>query len=101
MFKMLMTGAAAALALAAAPAHAEPQYTSVNVSYNDLNLASGIGQKRLARRVDSAARKVCGHYAASRVGLTERTRSTACYKKAKADALPRVAMLVERYAKGG
>lgn len=101
MLKMLMTGAAAALALAAAPAHAEPQYTSVSVAYSDLNLASGIGQKRLARRIDSAARKVCGHYATSQAGLAERTRSTACYKKAKADALPRMASLVERYAKGG
>lgn len=101
MLKMLIASSAAAITFAAIPAHAETQRMSVTVAHADLNLGSPQGQKRLERRIDNAARKVCGHYISLQASLAETSRSRACYDKAKADALPRVAALVDRYAKGG
>jgi UrcA family protein len=50
--------AAVAVAFVANVAHAEPM--QAKVGYADLNLASAEGQARLARRIDAAAKAVCG-----------------------------------------
>ena len=77
-----------ALALAAAtiaiPAHAaEVDRNSATVSYRDLDLTSEAGRKTLERRLQQAARDVCGmdeRTTGTRVASRE---SQACYKEAR------------------
>lgn len=99
MHKILAVAAALGLALPAAPALAE--YQSIAVSYGDLDLASPQGQKRLDRRIESAARKVCGYYGRTNASTLESTKARACYKQARAGALTQFAAVVEQRAKGG
>ena len=62
--KTILTLAAAAAALTAAPAAAQPSALadsySVSIAYDDLNLASTKGQRSLDRRIKRAGREVCG-----------------------------------------
>ena len=58
----LLLSALAPLAIgvgATAPAHADAPAPQIKVAYNDLDLQSIDGQKRLSRRVWVAAREVC------------------------------------------
>lgn len=72
------------------------------VRYDDLNLASPAGQERLQRRIDTAARRVCGDANARRVlGLATSTKARACIAKAKANAADQVAALDIKQARGG
>lgn len=59
---------------------------SVTVSYADLNLANSAGIRRLHRRIETAARTVCGHYFNSQV-LELREASRTCYKTAVKTAM--------------
>ena len=52
--------AACGLALAASDAPLAAQVVSVDVAYADLDLTSPQGQSALAKRIDSAARHICG-----------------------------------------
>lgn len=53
---ILMTGAAVSPAIAQAP-------ESVTIGFGDLNLANPAGREALDRRIDGAARQICGEYA--------------------------------------
>lgn len=80
---------AALAATIALPAAAE----SIAVPYEDLNLANPKGQKSLERRIQSAARKVCGvndYRAGPRI---DPPSVTACYKAAIAGASEQVAAI--------
>ena len=91
--------AAAGLAFAG-PAHASDTQ-SIAVQYDDLNLASAAGQERLDRRIETAARTVCGyerHRTGSRI-IDRKTR--ACLDTARSSARARVAEATSSFAKGG
>ncbi|MEM1132413.1 MAG: UrcA family protein [Pseudomonadota bacterium] len=56
------------------------EYRSAKVYYNDLNLDSEAGQKTFERRIQSAARKVCGP--TPRLNLRDRTDYQQCMGEA-------------------
>src|SRR5687768_10025845 len=56
----LALAAAATFAVPAAARAAEAAVSTAGVNYKDLDLTSEAGQKELDRRVDRAARQVCG-----------------------------------------
>ncbi len=75
--------AATALAPNALPALAA-EGESIAVQYSDLNLASAEGQRVLDRRLERAARNVCG-MDEIRVGTRLASReATACYRETRA-----------------
>lgn len=83
--------------LAGSPAAAE----EMSVAYQDLNLATVQGQEALDRRIDSAARKVCG---LDETITGTRLRSNAarrCYADAKAAAKKQLAGIVAEQQLGG
>ena len=57
--KMLL-GTIAALGLALPTVAIAAENRSIDVQYSDLNLATPEGQKALERRIDKAAKQVCG-----------------------------------------
>lgn len=90
--------ALAATVLAPVPAAAAPQNHMVR--YDDLDLARPADVARLERRIDQAARSVCGlRY--DRTALGEFARGRACFAKARAQAREQVAMLDTRDGLGG
>lgn len=94
---------AAALALTAGafatlPAAAAPD--SRVVRYDDLNLASPAGVERLERRIEQAARSVCG-FSNSRTGPGEFAASRACLARAKARAREQMAAIDTDQTLGG
>lgn len=105
MKKILVIAAACGIAFPAVSAQAgvssPHDVRTVRVEYGDLNLATPQGQKRLNRRVEFAARKVCGYYGTANASIMESVDARACYKQAKAGALTQFAAVVEQRAKGG
>ena len=89
--------ASAGLALSASAAQAE----TALVTYSDLNLDSAAGQKTLERRIEKAAREVCGQWAGGTRNLRSDMAARACFEKAKAGAGAQVASLVDDQALGG
>jgi UrcA family protein len=92
--------AAAAMILGAATAFAAPATAdtsaTVAVEYSDLNLATKAGQARLERRIDDAARSVCGM---DRISTGTRLPSTAgrqCYAETRARVHEQVAQAIAR-----
>lgn len=84
MTKNTLTIAAAALALLAAPAYAGQTDTpSEAIQYSDLDLTTEKGRKQLDKRVDEAARNVCGmDQTATGTRITSQT-ARKCYRDAK------------------
>lgn len=92
--------AALALVAPAAPALASDA-PSVKVIYDDLNLESASGQKRLENRIEKAARAVCG-YQRQRVGTRiADSKARDCFERAKAQAHASVAAAQDASALGG
>ncbi len=90
-------GSTMALASTATPALAE----TMVVHYSDLNLASEDGQVTLQKRIDAAAKKVCG-YEELRTGTRIRAAdSRKCYREAKAKATTQFAAIIESKRLGG
>lgn len=110
MIKNLMTAAAIGTALIASPtlAGSSPANTagqhaaqSMSVKYADLNLATAAGQEQLERRIDVAARKVCGvgkHRTGTRIPSSERK---ACFAKARQSARNQMASAMSDTQRGG
>ncbi|MXP47860.1 UrcA family protein [Altererythrobacter luteolus] len=97
MKRPLIALAAITTMAAAAPAFAE----EIQVNHHDLNLTTIEGQQTLDRRVDRAAKRVCG-YNELRSGsrfVTPSMRS--CLAKAKAGANSQVAAIVDDKRLGG
>lgn len=91
--------ALAALSLTTLSVSAQAQ--DAQVKFDDLNLATAKGQKMLDRRIDRAARSICG-IDRQQTGTRMRDKGAAeCYAEAKAKASAQVAALIERSAKGG
>ena len=91
--------AAAGLAVVAAPVAAANQ--SVTVEYKDLNLSSPKGQKILERRIDAAARQVCGADSTVTGTRIVSRESRACMANAKRQLAKKIASLVEDQRLGG
>ncbi|MFZ1743290.1 MAG: UrcA family protein [Pontixanthobacter sp.] len=71
------------------------------IKYNDLNLASAEGQQTLERRIDKAAREVCG-VSRQRTGTRIPSgRAQQCYQDAKKQAALQVASLIGEQRLGG
>lgn len=81
----LMTGAAVSPAMAQTP-------ESVTVGFGDLNLANPAGREALDRRIDSAARQICGEYAPLELKMIALGR--ACRAEVLADARAQLARVI-------
>ena len=64
-----------------------PDVRSVTVSYGDLDLSSPAGANTLYRRIQAAARQVCGHAGAD---LIEQSTWRGCYRNAIGEAVDKV-----------
>lgn len=95
MFKTMIGALALAATLPAVAAETR------QVRYDDLNLATPTGVQSLERRIDGAARDVCGVTGARDVGPTTFVQDRACMAAAKAKAASQVAALQTGAARGG
>ncbi len=87
--------------MAALFATAPAQAGGTQIKYDDLNLASPEGQKVLERRIDQAARQICG-MDEQRTGSRLPSRSAKqCFAKAKKSATAQMAAIVEDRRLGG
>ncbi|MBB3034464.1 UrcA family protein [Alteriqipengyuania lutimaris] len=91
--------AALGLALPAVPAAAQSQ--SVQVDYADLNLATPEGQAQLDRRIDKAAREVCGTDRAVTGTRLKNPAAMKCLKSAKEQIGEQIAARIEEQKLGG
>ncbi|NVD44484.1 UrcA family protein [Qipengyuania atrilutea] len=93
--------AIAALSLSApAVVHAQEEQT-IHVEYKDLNLTSQKGQRALERRINAAAREVCGIDFAPTGTRIVHPKARECYDKAMSGAMTRYAALVADSQLGG
>lgn len=94
--RTLIFAAALGTMLAVQPALAE----SIAVPFNDLDLSTEAGQKELDKRIEVAARKVCGFDEAS-VGTRITTREEkACVADARKQLEKRLASLTNKKVAG-
>lgn len=93
----LMIFAAAGLAVSSAPAMAG----GISVKYDDLNLASPAGQEALDKRIEVAARKVCGADTPTTGTRLQSSEARRCVVEAKRSATQQVAAVVEQRQMGG
>lgn len=99
---MKRTATLATLALlAASPALAAPEGTSVTVRHDDLRLDEPRGQKLLEQRIIRAAREVCGMDEQLSGTRIRSAKTVACYKQARAHAMERYAALTTDHQLGG
>lgn len=99
---LLGLAAATAALMTIAPAVAAPEETrQIKVQYGDLNLASAQGQKVLERRLTSAAREVCGLDDQRTGSRIRKPQEMNCYRQARATAMQRYAVVIERNQLGG
>jgi UrcA family protein len=84
----------------AAPALAKTTRTMV-VEYSDLNLATAEGQEVLERRIDQAAKKVCGIGEVRTGTRLDSSNARPCYLAAKAGATKQFAAMIEDQRLGG
>ena len=96
----LALAAAAAFAASAPAAAAEATVSTADVSYKDLDLTSEAGQKELDRRVDRAARQVCGMDEAVVGSRVVPRESRQCYQDARQQLGEQVSKLVKKGAAG-
>lgn len=90
------------LALAALATPAAAQTISIDVSYADLDLTSPQGQAALDRRIDSAAREICGgeeQRTGTRIVMNTKVRT--CIAEVKAKAAIQVAAAKRERQLGG
>jgi len=92
-----------ALATSIAPAAAQSAQAlpSKSISFSDLDLSTDAGQRRLAARIDRAARTICGMdrtVTGTRIASRE---AMACYHQALSSTRERVAQAVARTTQGG
>lgn len=71
------------------------------VRYDDLNLANPAGVARLERRINNAAREVCGAGSDYRESLILLADTKKCIAEAKARAMAQVARLDAGATRGG
>lgn len=92
-------GCLLALAAAVTPYPAVAESRSVSIA--DLDLATAKGQARLERRVDQAARMVCGDDTGGRYRLLSNPETRGCIVAAKSRAMMQVARSSGSAIRGG
>jgi UrcA family protein len=99
---LALAAAALGLAVTATPAFADNSVVrSTQVSTAGLDLATPEGQEMLDRRVQSAAREVCG-FNEARTGTRLKLQSPrSCYVRALNSAKDQVAIVIAEEARGG
>lgn len=98
MIKSLTTlSAVMATALVALPASAE----TAQIHYSDLNLATEAGQRAFDKRVERAARKVCGMNELRTGTRTATPAMHRCYTDAKKSARQQLAAVTDEQRLGG
>lgn len=99
---LALAAATIGLAVTATPAFADGTVVrTTKVSTAGLDLATPEGQEMLDRRVQSAAREVCG-FNEARTGTRLKLQSSrTCYAKALNSAKDQVAAVVAEEARGG
>jgi UrcA family protein len=105
MFKTNLFAAVAAAgfafgAIAAATAPAPAFAKEVEVRYSDLNLSTPEGQKKLDRRIDTAARSACGLNTSTTGSRLRSADATDCYAKARENVRKQVAGAVDKADNG-
>ena len=99
-FALALAAASISVTGMAAPAFAS-ETKSVNVRYDDLNLNTVSGQETLERRLEKAAKQVCG-YDDHKTGSRIRSLVTRqCLAKARAAAKQQFAAVMEDQRRGG
>ena len=84
MFKTISLSLAGAALFAAGPAAAQERDTrTTGVTYQDLDLATEAGRSELDRRIDNAARQVCGMNERAIGSNIVMRESRECYRSAK------------------
>lgn len=89
--------AACGLVLAASAAPLAAQVVSFDVAYADLDLTSPQGQSALAKRIDSAARHICG----DGQQRSDNAKMRVCVAEVKARAATQVAAVMRERQLGG
>lgn len=100
MFKTALTAASLALVATATPAIAQTHVPNTTVSFADLDLSTAEGQEALDRRINAAAREICG-VDAPRTGTRIKTSERRCFEAARKSVKQQVATLVEDSQRGG
>jgi UrcA family protein len=90
---------AAIMAMPAVAAEAEPN--SVRVEYKDLDLTTRTGQDELQRRLDRAARSVCGMNELKTGTRLHSADQNRCYRDARSSLDRHFAALIDKHAQGG
>ena len=93
---------AAAATLSAPAAFAAPaEGAAVAVQYSDLDLGTEKGQKTLERRLDAAARTVCGMDETTTGSRLVNGEARSCYKSARQQLAEQFAELTSNTRRGG
>ena len=103
MNRTLALGAAMIISsIALAPAvTAAPDTETVRVEHADLDLSTAEGRDTLDRRIDRAARTVCG-YGEQQMGTRIRSRDAReCYRQARRGIDRQLAAIVDEAQRGG
>lgn len=87
-------------AFLAVPASAAVETRQQGVQYRDLDLTTEAGRTELDRRLDSAAREVCGMDEAHVGSRIKSSESRRCYRDARRQLADQVAALTEDAATG-
>ncbi len=102
MLRKSLVLALAGVALAAAPATAQQHETrTTGVSYDDLDLSSEEGRDELDRRIDRAAKEVCGMGERQTGSNMSSRESRSCYRDAKRQLNDHFAEVIRENQLGG
>ena len=83
--KIFATIVFAVASIAGTSVAAKPEKAAISVSYADLDMSSEAGKAKLSRRLDTAARSVCGgNY--SRLDVSVAVTNERCYRETVAAA---------------
>ena len=97
MKKTLISLAAIGALTATTPAFAD----NIAIEYRDLNLSTVEGQEALERRIDRAAREVCGIDDSMTGTRIRSSRSRECFAKVKKQASQQIAAILNEERLGG
>ena len=97
-----LTTAALAASLVTVPAFASngAAAPAIPVTYSDLDLTTAAGARQLDRRLDSAAREVCGMDEILTSNRIIPTETRQCYRETKRHIAQRVAALIDHKRRG-
>lgn len=98
---LMTTLAAFSIVVSPGPAMAAETAAPIVIKTNDLNLADPQAQQTLDRRIDRAARSVCGMNEIRTGTLLTSPRAKACYRNALRTTRAQLAQVTENARRGG